>query len=117
MLESRFSLELPSGDLITYEEIFSPFEIYVTRKHLDVYILIPKPEQESLQGIVIIGNATSIRICKFKGWPRAFVPNIRQSVNCCHNNMFSLIDYANIPTDIQDTIASKLIKHISYKPI
>ena len=111
MLVPKILFQLPSGEAISCEEIFSPFEIYSCIKHADVFILIPKPEQKSLDGIVIIGNATNIRICHNR-WPK-FVTRIRVIVNCKSN--FIKIDYTRIPTDIQHFIASKLIEKITYQ--
>ncbi len=114
MIEAKYLLKLSSGQLITYEEIYSPFSIYVDRNHRDYYILIPSLDQHHLQSVIIVANDIAIRICYHKKWPKNFVSKIRQIVNCKGNDRFEKINYNMIPMDIQGVIASKLIEQISY---
>lgn len=115
MPEAEFRLPLPSGGNISYGEAFSPFIIYAVRGHSECYILIPKQDQENLQGIIIVANEAGIRICQHKNWYNMFVYKVLQNVNCKDQSKFIKIDHCQIPTDVQGTIVDNLIKQIQYK--
>lgn len=108
--------QLPSGELISYDEIFSPFDIYVLESHTNSYILIPKQNQEGLEGVVIIANNNGIRIRRRGGWTKSVVSNIRTIIACKSTNQLSLIGYQTIPLEYQDTICAHLVKQIKYQP-
>ena len=107
--------QLPSGELISYDDIFSPFEIYVVASHPNSYLLIPKQNQEELDGVVIVANSVGIRICRRGGWPKSVVPNIHTIIACKSNNKLSLVGYQSIPLQCQDVICDRLVKQIKYQ--
>lgn len=115
MLIGEFRLLLPSGIDISYEEGFSPFDIYSAINHDECYLLVPKDNQPYLQGIVIVANADGIRISHHRGWPKGFVSNVKQMISCKSNDKLIKIDFHYIPTDLQHSIIDNLINEIQYK--
>lgn len=115
MLEAKFELQLPNGERISYEEAFSPFIVYDARKARDCYLLIPRQEQEKLQGVVIIANGTGIRICYREGWPKGFVSKVKHIVCCKDHKEFQEIDYRKIPSELQYKIGAALTQQIQFK--
>lgn len=117
MRKAEFRLPLQGGGNISYEEAFSPFIIFSIEKRQESYILLPKQDQENLKGIVIVANNSAIRICQHRGWPKMFVSNVHQILDCKDQKNFLKIDYEKIPIEVQYSIVSNLIKQIQYKTI
>ena len=117
MLKAEFILPLQGGGNISYEEAFSPFIIFTVERRQESYILLPKQDQENLKGIIIVANNVGIRICQHRGWPKMFVSNVHQILDCKGQKKFLKIDYQNIPIDVQYSIVNNLIKQIQYKSI
>ena len=117
MLRAEFRLPLQGGGNISYEEAFSPFIIFTIEKRQESYILLPKQDQENLKGIVIVANNAGTRICQYRGWPKMFVSNVHQILDCEDQKKFLKIDYENIPIEVQYSIVSHLIKQIQYQTI
>lgn len=110
MYKAEILFQLQSGEFITSEDAFSPFEIYSVKKNIDCcYILIPKSGIPELKDIIIVASESGIRICKSDGWPRKLVSKIAQVVNCPSQDKLYKIEYRNIPTDIQYSIANNLV--------
>lgn len=114
MEEAEFLLPLPDGRLASYKMILSPFVIYRLSKHPNLYLLLPKYNQKNLNGIIVVASESGIRMCHHKGWPKMLVSKVRNLTECKQKDSIIQIEYYNIPTDIQSSICSNLIKSIQY---
>lgn len=113
MEQAEFLLPLPDGRLASYEAILSPFLLYTVPKHPNLYLLIPKSEQENLKGIVIVASENKIRICHHKGWPNMMVSKLLNLTDCKHLDGIIQIQLCKIPSDVQYSICSNLIKSLT----
>ena len=114
MEEAELLLPLSDGRLASYEMILSPFEIYGIRKHPNLYLLIPKSNQKNLNGIIVVATESGIRICHHKRWPKMLVSKVRNFIDCKYRNGLVKVEFNSVPTDIQYSICSNLIKSIQY---
>lgn len=115
MEEAEFLLPLPDGRLASCEMLLSPFAIYIVNKHPNLYLLISHSIQENLNGILIVASEIGIRICHHKGWPKMLVSKLHNLTDCKHKDGLIQIQHSDIPTDVQYSICSELIKEIQYK--
>ena len=114
MEKAEFLLPLPDGRLASCEMILSPFSIYISSKHPNLYIFVPNSDQDNLNGIIVIASETAIRICYHKGWPQMLVSKVRNLSDCKHSDVLTQIQICHIPTDVQFSICSNLIKSIKF---
>ena len=114
MEEAEFLLKLPSGELISYEGILSPFKIYSFLKRDELFVLIPKPEQEGLKNTTVFANKSGIRICTHFKWPTSLTVKIRNIIPCKENKSIVEISWNQIPNDVLSVVCAQLIKQIQY---
>lgn len=117
MLKAEFLKCLPNGQLVSENDVLSPFIIYTYTFHPGLYILVPKPEQRGLQNIAIVCNQNGIRVINYKGWPQSLASKIATSVACNSDGNFKQEGINHIPTDVRDVICEQLIKKIQYQNI
>jgi len=114
MLVPEFLLPLPSGQIISYEEILSPFDIYSYGRKYESWILIPKEEQKGLQGIIIYANETGIRVLHRNNSFGGIVSKLK-TTSTCPKSEFKKIGLVKITTDIIGNICEQLVLEIHYQ--
>ena len=114
MENADFLLQLPSGELISYEGILSPFKIYSFLNRDEFFVLIPKPEQAGLKNTTVFANKYGIRICTHGKWPTSLTVKIRNIIPCQENKSIIEISWDQIPNEMLSIMCSQLIKGIQY---
>ena len=117
MLTAEFLIPLPSGELIRYEEVFSPFDIYSITGRNETFLLLPKKETKGFEDFIIIANHCGIRICRRTGYPLNLSSKIKNIIVCKANSAIIKTTWKHIPTYIQNTVCSQLVKAIKYQSI
>lgn len=97
MLKANFGLQLPDGNLISYKEILSPFNIYrILGVNDDRFVLIPKEDQTGLQNTIFLADENGVR--KYKR----------------NNDDLQSVNFSEIPQYVLTKVCPKLVDIINY---
>lgn len=116
MLKGQIYLELSNGELISYEEILSIFDIYnfvqkpiaANEKTGENFILIPN---KAIYDVEVIYKANENGITEYKRTPNSFYSEIRDLL-LINDKKLIKVSFDNIPQEIQNIICSELINKI-----
>ncbi len=109
-------LQLPNGEFISYDEIFSPFNVYEIIGEYQVYVLQPLEEKfnieygDDVKNKIFIGNERGVTICDAEKSSK-----ILESIDC--EKKYKPINTIRIPQPIQDAICADLIDKIHYNRV
>ena len=99
MLTAEFLIPLPSGELIRYEEVFSPFDIYSIIGRNETFLLLPQKETKGFEDFIIIANHCGIRIRRRTGLPLNLSSKIMNIIAYNANTSILKTTWRHIPAD------------------
>ena len=112
MIKANFKVKLLSGNMITYDDLISLFDVYYYHKRDTVYFLIPKQQQSDF--VLIVSNSTGVRIVDGITWLRGMVYDILTVIQCNHTNsgiFYHIENVSTIPQEVKSVICPKIVKN------
>lgn len=108
---AEFVCRLPDGRFVTATQLLSLFNIYRDKERYSRYLLVPKSDEGTLKGVIVLGNDKCVRPIRKHGWPDSLYFKLLDLINNKNlKNRFEKIGFLNEKSDVTNAISCGIVK-------